>query len=173
MRKKLAIMAACLIGMAGQAHAALTFISVSGTVNGTQSTIACDRGSAPSCFSSNPGGVSSQPYANMFALPTFAQDLTEGDNELRYGSASEGLYTGVINLTNGVLTGRDLNFSREDPGVRDGARGSSFITASANSFLVTAIAPVPEPATWAMMLFGFAAVGTALRRAPRRALLPA
>jgi hypothetical protein len=30
------------------------------------------------------------------------------------------------------------------------------------------LAPVPEPSTWAMLLFGFAAVGLALRRGRRR-----
>ncbi len=33
------------------------------------------------------------------------------------------------------------------------------------------IAPVPEPATWAMLVLGFLAIGTALRRRPR-AILP-
>ncbi|MES2291584.1 MAG: PEPxxWA-CTERM sorting domain-containing protein [Pseudomonadota bacterium] len=30
--------------------------------------------------------------------------------------------------------------------------------------------PVPEPATWVMMLLGFAAVGFAMRRRPQLAL---
>ena len=30
----------------------------------------------------------------------------------------------------------------------------------------TAVTPVPEPATWAMMIFGFALIGRALRRRP-------
>jgi hypothetical protein len=52
--------------------------------------------------------------------------------------------------------------------------GASFTTTAPNGFadfkqlrLVLA-APVPEPATWGMMLLGFAGIGMALRRSRRR-----
>lgn len=36
-----------------------------------------------------------------------------------------------------------------------------------DNILVTAVAPIPEPATWATMLVGFGVVGTSMRRRPR------
>ena len=45
---------------------------------------------------------------------------------------------------------------------------SNFVSASSS-----AVAAVPEPATWAMMLLGFAAVGFALRRRRSSAVQPA
>ena len=79
-----------------------------------------------------------------------------------------GMYSGIINNTGGVLTGRDLIYVYENPGVRRMTVGSSYINASAQTFAV--LAPVPEPGTWALMLLGFGAIGTALRRALRRTL---
>lgn len=56
-----------------------------------------------------------------------------------------------------------------------GTTGASFITLDntrgfSNAALYTTggTPPVPEPATWAMMLLGFAAAGTALRRSQRK-----
>jgi hypothetical protein len=101
-------------------------------------------------------------------------DLKEGDNAFTHGFLSGiGYYSGIINNTGGVLIGRDLFFSYENPGVRSQTVGSMYINARATTFAVSAVAPVPEPGTWALMLLGFGAVGTALRRAPRRTLQPA
>jgi hypothetical protein len=57
-----------------------------------------------------------------------------------------------------------------------GAEGADFIvlddpTGFSNAVLYTTSStpPVPEPATWAMMLLGFGAAGTAIRRSRRRA----
>ena len=56
-----------------------------------------------------------------------------------------------------------------------GTEGADFVTLDdptgwSNATLYTTGTPpgVPEPATWAMMLFGFGAAGTALRRSRRR-----
>jgi hypothetical protein len=56
-----------------------------------------------------------------------------------------------------------------------GTEGADFVTLDdptgwSNATLYTTGSPpgVPEPATWAMMLFGFGAAGTALRRSRRR-----
>lgn len=170
MRKFAAIMAAaCLFGLAGPADAAVTQLKISGTVVGTQTTIQCGIGPC-----SYPNPLLTQSYAANFTQALMPLDLKEGDNSFTYGALSGiGLYSGIINYSNGVLTGRNLTFSYEMPGVRSGTVGSSYITANATTFSVAAIAPVPEPGTWALMLFGFGAVGTALRRATRRTLQPA
>jgi hypothetical protein len=34
----------------------------------------------------------------------------------------------------------------------------------------TIVPPIPEPATWSLMLLGFAGMGTVMRRAKRRSL---
>jgi hypothetical protein len=39
----------------------------------------------------------------------------------------------------------------------------------ADAFLSEAVAAVPEPSTWAMMLLGFAGLGFAFRRSQRNA----
>ena len=54
-----------------------------------------------------------------------------------------------------------------------GTEGADFVTLDdptgwSNATLYTTGSGVPEPATWAMMLFGFGAAGTALRRSRRR-----
>lgn len=174
MRKWLVPMAACLFAVATPASAALTQLTISGTVTGTQTTIKCPPGSPMSCFVAYPGGNLSQAYAASFSEAILPLDLQEGDNAFTYGSLSGiGLYSGIINNTGGVLTGRNLFYSYENPGVRTVTLNSSYIFASSQSFSVAAVTAVPEPATWAMMLIGFLAVGSALRQAPRRALLPA
>lgn len=167
MRKSVAFLAAaCLVGVASSANAALVQLNISGTAVGTQTTLVCGLGPC-----SAPSPTLSQSYAATFNQSLLPFDLREGDNAFTYGSLSGiGFYSGIINNTNGVLTGRDLYYSYENPGVRTITVGSSYINASARTFAVNAIAPVPEPATWALMLIGFGAIGTALRRAPRRTL---
>lgn len=170
MRKSVAIMAACLFGMGSPAGAALVQLNINGTLVGTETIILCGIG-APCSY---PSPTLGQSYATNFMQSLMPFDLKEGDNDFSYGALSGiGLYSGTINYTNGVLTGRDLTYSYENPGVRTVTVGSSYITASAGTFSVAAIAPVPEPGTWALMLVGFGVIGSSLRRAPRRALQPA
>lgn len=175
MRTLLAVMAASLLGVANPASAEPVQLSISGTLQGTRNTIMCAPGSASTCFSSYSGGLLKESYSSTFTQALMPFDLKQGDNSFSYGAVgSGGLFTGTINYDNGVLTGRNLFYSFETGGVRSGALGGSFINASAPSFSVAAITAVPEPATWALMLVGFLAVGSALRQAPRRrALLPA
>ena len=167
MRKSVAFLAAaCLMGLATSASAAVVQLNISGTAVGTQTTLVCGLGPC-----SAPSPTLTQSYATTFSQSLLPFDLREGDNAFTYGSLSGiGAYSGIINNSNGVLTGRDLYFSYENPGIRTQTVGSSYITARASTFAVSAIAPVPEPGTWALMLIGFGAIGTAMRRAPRRTL---
>ncbi|UUR07824.1 PEPxxWA-CTERM sorting domain-containing protein [Sphingomonas glaciei] len=174
MRNWLLTAAVCLLGMASPASAALTQLTISGTATGTQTIIKCPPGAPTSCFTSYPSGNLTQSYAANFSQTILPIDLKEGDNSFTYGSVGTiGYYSGIINFSGGVLTGRNLFYSYEDPGVRTITLNSSYINASARSFSVAAVTAVPEPGTWALMLVGFLAVGSALRRKPRRTLLPA
>ena len=51
-------------------------------------------------------------------------------------------------------------------GQRANSAGSYQLSYSYSLNVVAATSPVPEPATWAMMMLGFGALGTALRRRP-------
>jgi hypothetical protein len=77
--------------------------------------------------------------------------------------------TKVISLTN--ANGSNIFDIIADPG--ESFTGASFVATAPNGFvdfkqlrlvLGTGTAPVPEPATWGMMLLGFAGIGMAMRR---------
>ena len=173
MRSLLAIMGAGLLGLGSPADAATVYnVSINGAVLGTKSTIMCNSESPLSCLSSYPGGVASEAYSSDFSVALFPMTLSQGDNSFSWGHPrASGSWSGIINNNNGYLTGRNLSFFQEDSGVRFGIVGQSWISASAGTFNV--VGGIPEPRTWALMLIGFLAVGTALRQAPRRALVPA
>lgn len=162
------LVAACLLGMATPASAQ-QLLNLSGMLQGSQVTIVCAIGDA-TCTSANGGTTATSSYEREFLQTLFVMNLAPGDNTFTTGSLTGiGLFSGTINNNNGVLTGRDLFYSYRDPGVPTGVLGSRTITATASSFAVSAVAPVPEPGTWAMMLLGFLGLGTALRRAKRPA----
>jgi hypothetical protein len=58
------------------------------------------------------------------------------------------------------------------PGAGGGGIFSPPVTAAAPEVPVIPVTPVPEPATWAMMLIGFALIGRALRRRGAAILRP-
>lgn len=174
MRAMLGILASCLLSLAPTHASAAIFANVGifGTVTGTKTTILCNSGSPLSCLSENPGGIANTPYINDFSVFLGTMNLAQGDNDFSWGHPRvSGSWSGIINNDDGYLTGRNLQFAYEDSNARFGAIGSSYIFASASTFNV--VGGIPEPATWALMLMGFLAVGTALRQAPRRTLLPA
>ena len=177
MRKVLGAMAACLLGVATPASAALVQLSISGTVQGTQSTIMCGPGSPASCLTAYPTFTRTESYGSAFTTSPFALNLVQGDNSFTYGDLrGTGLFSGTINYNNGLLTGRDLFFSLQSGGAQFGTIGGSTVFASASTFSVAplaAVTAVPEPGAWALMLIGFLVVGSALRQRPKRALLPA
>lgn len=160
--------ASALLGAWSPLSAQVFSISINGAVAGSQTTVMCSSGSGPTCLANNPSGVVTDDFAKAFDFSLFTTDLAQGDNAFSYGFVrSSGYWNGIINNSGGVLTGRDLTFSIEDPTCRFGAVGCKFAFASASSFGV--IGGVPEPTTWATMLLGFLAVGLAVRKNPRRA----
>jgi hypothetical protein len=108
MRAMLGAMAACLFGLATPASAALVQLSISGNVQGTQSTIMCGPSSSMSCLASYPSLTRTESYSSAFSTPLFAIDLVQGDNSFNYGDLrGTGLFSGIINYDNGILTGRE------------------------------------------------------------------
>jgi hypothetical protein len=89
------------------------------------------------------------------------------------GLGSRGpVMTGVLTLNDGILTG--TNFSYMGGPADRGEPGGAYYNLSAPTFSVAFVrssdttAPVPEPATWALMLLGFGAIGWTMRQRSRR-----
>ena len=164
--KAFSTMAAGLLALAAMPASAATFIfSFSGTGQAGSGTLTTDDIT-----------VASRGYT--------AQAIT-GVTGTYNGSAITGLMPGLFGADNlyyltgpsfvdgsglGFRTtaGNQVNLFYQDsaPSYRVNTLSpftSAFVTASSSA----ATAPVPEPATWALMIVGFGAVGGAFRRSPR------
>ncbi|MBN8815052.1 MAG: PEP-CTERM sorting domain-containing protein [Sphingomonas sp.] len=65
----------------------------------------------------------------------------------------------------GEITALDLAaFDAIGWNIAVGSRGSNYLINTAQIYSQFATAPVPEPATWAMMIMGFGLMGAAMRR---------
>jgi hypothetical protein len=96
-----------------------------------------------------------------------------GTNGLRFGDYCEGQYdTFSQTITTTVGSSYTLGFVLSNPNVGDtrDAVTPSGLRVTASDAVVAA---VPEPATWAMMLMGFGAIGCAMRFRRRRPLVEA
>jgi hypothetical protein len=89
------------------------------------------------------------------------------------GLGSRGpVMTGVLTLNDGILTGTNFRYMG-GPADR-GEPGGAYYTLSAPTFSAAFVrssdntAPVPEPATWALMLLGFGTIGWVMRQRSRR-----
>lgn len=166
----LAAVGATALATASMANAAITIntcspvlTSCTASNTATQSTIAFSNPSVAA------GAVSADiNFTNTLAgLYTIIVDstttgfaitnVTLGGNTLFSGSAQT---TGFLNLTLGMGT-YDFTFTGTSPSPNGGA-----VSGNVTFNLV----PVPEPATWAMMLLGFAGIGFAMRRRSRPSL---
>lgn len=96
--------------------------------------------------------------------------LTNG-NQLNFGTTMFGQTIIGAHFGNGSVPGNVSVFWLFD----FGATGASFVAlddpqgwSNAALYLTQSTPPIPEAATWAMMLLGFGAAGAALRRSRRR-----
>lgn len=114
------------------------------------------------------------PYLGSYGDLTVTTDASAiGFNFGSYGDAQTITYivdgvTGTLDLPGNHSGTAFLGFS--------GLSGLTTLSFSNNneldttSFVTAMSGAVPEPATWAMMLLGFAAIGVAMRRKPSQAL---
>ena len=85
-----------------------------------------------------------------------------GTRDITFGGTCQGLYDSLAQTANtNVGASYTLRFSFSNIGT--GPNGFRIFATDANT-----VAPVPEPASWAMMLAGFAGIGFAMRRQQRK-----
>ncbi|GAA4745217.1 hypothetical protein GCM10023264_08230 [Sphingomonas daechungensis] len=114
---------------------------------------------------------STNPFYVLDTDPnTVNPGLTNG-NQLNFGTTLYGLTIIGAHFGNGSVVGNNSVFWLFD----FGTTGAQYVALDnpqgwSNAALYTTQPPpgVPEPATWAMMLLGFGAAGTALRRSRRK-----
>lgn len=155
-----AALLAGLLVLPGAANATVFNVDIFANVSGTDQRAACGAGQVfPYC------PLETIPYQASISRSLGPIDLLPGDNSFTYGGYySTGLLTGIINNTNGLLTGRNLTYAYA---ACSGPCPGDHVYATAASFLVTG--GVPEPGTWVTLLVGIGAVGWAARRRRRPA----
>lgn len=170
-----ALAAACL-AVPAQAAVRLYQYAISATVTGTQTVynpnqIGCNGGGPNSLYCLSPGPYS-EAFTDLF-VPLVSED---GTGTFNYGGCvSLGCYSGTI--IGGFNPDGTPNFSGVDfsflyqsiPHYKYGTAP----TFAARLISVDGVAPVPEPATWAMLMLGFGGIGAALRRRRHAHLKPA
>ena len=160
--KLVMVFLAGLVALPGTAGATVFDVDIFAQLTGTNTRAACGPGQTfPYC------PVETLPYANSFSAALGPIDLAPGDNPFSWGGYyTTGLVSGTIVNTDGLLTGRDLTYNYA---ACSGPCAGDHIFASAATFVVTGglTGAVPEPATWALLLTGVAALGWALRRRQR------
>jgi len=159
-----------LLGVSSPLEAQVFSLSINGTVTGTQATVVCNSASGPSCLSTFPSGSSNEQFLSAFDFFLPPTNLAQGDTAFTFGNPrASGLWSGTISNMNGLLTGQNLSFIREDSSCQFGAIGCRVVIASAATFNV--VGGIPEPGTWATMLLGFFLLGSVLRHKPPRPAL--
>lgn len=115
--------------------------------------------------------------ALVAAAPASAQvayGMTPGDSVTTFGTQSTGNWRNAVVIYASGNTGSTVLDNAIAPLTSDAGaattteaafdvRGSSVGLTGFGSVGADAVAPIPEPATWAMMLVGFGAVGFTLR----------
>jgi hypothetical protein len=159
---------AAALATASMASAAVTVTNTGGvtttnTVNGaTQSTVD---------WSANPVGTSFTGFIEFTNTLAGLYEITVGTSTPN-GVITDASFTGLggspviasmtANTTNNITLGPVSNVDAGDYRVSFGGTTPTGGVATGN--LTFQLIPVPEPATWAMMLIGFAGIGMTLRR---------
>lgn len=142
--------------------------------NGGTSATSCAGWFDGNALDNSPADVQTQTDALAALGFTFAdfnnytKVETNGGTVLNFGTPLFGNTIIGIHFGNGSSVGNStgffqFNFTQPTNSINLG------ITAASDAVLYTTVpSAVPEPATWAMMLLGFAAIGMAMRRRPTR-----
>jgi len=113
-------------------------------------------------FSKAAGTVLAAPIDNFFSWEGYSFDVTSAQTIFFNDTASSGTFTlyllGVLQLAGFDDTAASMTISAN----RTGA--SAYSGSATLSIPPAEIPAVPEPAAWAMMLVGFAGIGSALRK---------
>lgn len=124
-------------------------------------------------FGTGPSYVTT-PYVGGVSFTVLVEAFT-GSRSFNKQLGPREFASGTLNSDGFNVWGTDLHYSDYGPQCT-GQNVCTTIIARAATFTprvisgsVTALPPLPEPATWAMMLLGFAGIGAALRHRPRRA----
>lgn len=115
----------------------------------------CTQAQGPAC-------AVPKPISGEIETPTFGEYIEEGLNTFslgRYNASGE--YRFTIERRGTQLYGRDVSFAYSPCSA--GLCDTTMLTASSSTISVSR--GVPEPATWLMMILGFAAIGYSMRRA--------
>src|SRR5881275_1255447 len=163
------------IAIASPAHAAATIVTPCATTTPNPTALACSGYFSGNLLNNSPTDQQNQIDAlsaigytfngNFNAIPAndIVSSLTNGMlsfGQTLYGITYIGIHFGDAGTGFGDRTVfYEFNF---------GTTGATGITLNTNGFsngvLYSTNGPVPEPATWAMMLLGFAGIGWSMRR---------
>jgi hypothetical protein len=157
MRLGLCASALALTFVAAPASATVYVVGINGSLTGNTLTTMCTPG--PGCLSPQ----QSSNYSGSFDKLLGPMNLVDGDNVFSFGSIySGGMFSGIISNNGGMLSGRELSFSMQSCSPGQPGVGCQVTFGSTPLFAVSG--GVPEPASWALMLIGFGAIGSAMRR---------
>jgi hypothetical protein len=163
------------IAIAAPAHAAATIVTPCATATPTPTALACSGYFSGNLLDNSPTDQQNQ----IDALSAIGYTFNGNFNAIPANDIVSSLTSGMLSFGQTLygITYIGIHFGDAGTGFGDrtvfyefnfGTTGATGITLNTNGFsngvLYATNGPVPEPATWAMMLFGFGAIGFALRR---------
>ena len=171
--RKLGLGLAAVAAIAATAPAGAAVISSNYTVSGgTSGSFSLDFDDATSLYTLT---------ALSLTVPGGSTTFNTSNSALQFALGPTLVLGGNVNGVDNILTGaNDDFFVNFDATLNSQSATLSYYVANTQTVPFTTVtitrgsptAPVPEPATWAMMLVGFAGIGIALRRRSR-SLVPA
>lgn len=123
-------------------------------------------------YFANPGGIDA--YFGLSSLVNLGPNPLTTVATSSTGSAF-GISSNFVYVPHGYVSGSQLSASSNFDGqtlASIGLTAGTYVYSTAHDTITVNISAVPEPGTWAMMLFGFAFIGWALRRKGGKPRIP-